>query len=114
MSGTNNHEPLGKKRIASDDATAENNKAIVLEAFDTLFDKRDYTAAERLSLRNYIQHSPHIEPRRDGLFNLIKSIPSSLRYEPGVIVAGGDFVINPRTVLGFGLPVNWIAAILSA
>ena len=93
-----------------DDATAENNKAIVLEAFDTLFDKRDYTAAERLSLRNYIQHSPHIEPRPDGLFNLIKSIPSSLRYEPEVIVAGGDFVIIPRTVLGFGLPVNWIAA----
>jgi hypothetical protein len=26
---------------------AEKNKAIVLEAFDTLFNKRDYTAAER-------------------------------------------------------------------
>ena len=28
-------------------SNAEKNKAIVLEAFDTLFNKRDYTAAER-------------------------------------------------------------------
>jgi hypothetical protein len=27
------------------DSKAENNKAIVLEAFDTLFNKRDYIAA---------------------------------------------------------------------
>ena len=76
-----------------DDSKAENNKAIVLEAFDTLFNKRDYTAAERFWSPAYIQHSAHIEPGRDGLFNLIKSIPPTLRYEPGVIVAEGDFVI---------------------
>ena len=48
--------------------------------------------------------------RADGLFNLIKSIPSTLRYEPGVIVAEGDFVIIHGRFSGFGLPVNWIAA----
>jgi hypothetical protein len=26
---------------------------------------------------------------RDGLFNLIKSVPATLKYEPGVIVADG-------------------------
>jgi predicted SnoaL-like aldol condensation-catalyzing enzyme len=41
---------------------------------DTLFDKRDYVAAERYWSPHYIQHSAHIEPGRDGLFNLIKSI----------------------------------------
>ena len=56
------------------DSKAENNKAIVLEAFDTLFNKRDYTAAERFWSPNYIQHSAHIELGRDGLFNLIRSI----------------------------------------
>ena len=71
----------------------EKNKALVLEAFDTLFNKRDYTAAERFWSPNYIQHSAHIEPGRDGLFSLIKSIPPTLKYEPGVIVAEGDFVI---------------------
>ena len=88
----------------------EKNKALVLEAFDTLFNRRDYTAAERFWSPNYIQHSAHIEPGRDGLFNLIKSIPPTLRYEPGVIVAEGDFVIIHGRFSGFGLPVNWIAA----
>ena len=48
------------------DSNAEKNKAIVLEAFDTLFNKRDYTAAERFWSPNYIQHSAHIPPGRDG------------------------------------------------
>jgi uncharacterized protein (DUF427 family)/predicted SnoaL-like aldol condensation-catalyzing enzyme len=86
------------------------NKALVLEAFDTLFNKRDYVAAERYWSPNYLQHSAHIEPGREGLFNLIKSIPDTLKYEPGVIVAEGDFVIVHGRFSGIGLPVNWIAA----
>src|SRR5258706_10035950 len=86
------------------------NKALVLEAFNTLFNKRDYIAAERYWSPHYIQHSAHIEPGRDGLFNLIRSIPPTLKYEPGVIVAEGDFVIVHGRFSGFGAPVNWIAA----
>ena len=86
------------------------NKALVLEAFDTLFNKRDYATAERYWSPNYIQHSAHIEPGREGLFNLIKSTPRTLKYEPGVIVAEGDFVIVHGRFSGNGRPVNWIAA----
>ena len=86
------------------------NKALVLEAFDTLFNKRDYARAERYWSPNYIQHSAHIEPGREGLFNLIKSTPPTLKYEPGVIVAEGDFVIVHGRFSGNGRPVNWIAA----
>jgi len=89
---------------------ASNNKALVLAAFDTLFNKRDYAAAERFWSPHYVQHSAHIEPGRDGLFNLIKSLPPTLKYEPGTIVAEGDFVIVHGRFSGFGLPVNWIAA----
>src|SRR5271169_6012318 len=88
----------------------EKNKAVVLEAFDTLFNKRDYVAAERYWSPHYIQHSAHIEPGREGLFNLIKSIPPTLKYESGTIVADGDFVIVHGRFSGFGAPVNWIAA----
>ena len=88
----------------------EKNKAIVLEAFDTLFNKRDYVVAERYWSPHYIQHSAHIAPGREGLFNLIKSIPPTLKYEPGTIVAEGDFVIVHGRFSGFGAPVNWIAA----
>ena len=90
--------------------TPEQNKALVLEAFDTLFNKRDYAAAERFWSPDYIQHSAHIAPGREGLFDLIKSIPPTLKYEPGTIVAEGDFVIVHGRFSGFGAPVNWIAA----
>jgi predicted SnoaL-like aldol condensation-catalyzing enzyme len=88
----------------------ERNKALVLEAFDTLFNKRDYEGAERYWSPDYIQHSAHIEPGREGLFNLIKGIPPTLKYEPGTIVADGDFVIVHGRFSGFGVLVNWIAA----
>jgi predicted SnoaL-like aldol condensation-catalyzing enzyme len=88
----------------------ERNKALVLEAFDTLFNRRDYVAAERFWSANYIQHSAHIAPGRDGLFDLIKSMPPTLEYEPGMIVADGDLVIVHGRFSGFGAPMNWIAA----
>ena len=90
--------------------TAERNKNIVLDAFDTLFNKRDYAAAERFWSPDYIQHSAHIEPGRDGLFNLIKNAPPTLKYEPGTIVADEEFVIVHGRFSNIGLPVNWIAA----
>jgi predicted SnoaL-like aldol condensation-catalyzing enzyme len=88
----------------------EKNKALVLEAFDTLFNKRNYVAAEHYWSPHYIQHIAHIAPGREGLFNLIESIPPTLKYEPGTIVAEGDFVIVHGRFSGFGAPVNWIAA----
>ena len=88
--------------------TPEQNKALVLEAFDTLFNKRDYAAAQQFWSPDYIQHSAHIAPGRDGLFDLIKNIPPTLKYESGTILAEADFVIGRYR--DFGAPVNWIAA----
>jgi predicted SnoaL-like aldol condensation-catalyzing enzyme len=88
----------------------EKNKALVLRAFDTLFNKRDYAAAERFWSSKYIQHSAHIAPGREGLFDLIKSIPPTLKYEAGSIVAEGDLMIVHGRFRGFGATVNWIAA----
>src|SRR6266550_275428 len=93
------------------DATKqEKNKALVLEAFDTLFNKRDYEAAERYWSPNYIQHSAHIEPGREGLFNLIRNAPDSLRYEHQLIVAEDDHVIVHGRFSGIGRRVAWVAA----
>lgn len=84
------------------------NKELVLKAFDTLFNKRDYVAAEAFWSPNYIQHSAHIPPGREGLFNLIKNLPPSLKYEPGMIVAEGDLVMLHGRFSGFGQPTAWI------
>jgi predicted SnoaL-like aldol condensation-catalyzing enzyme len=88
----------------------EKNKALVLDAFDTLFNKRDYAAAEKYWSPNYIQHSAHIAPGREGLFNLIKSLPPTLRHKPGTMVAEGDYLIVHGRFSDFGAPANWIAA----
>ena len=90
--------------------TPEQNKALVLEAFDTLFNKRDYEAAARFWSDTSVQHSAHIEPGRDGLFNLIRSTPGTLRYEHQLIVAEGDYVIIHGRFSGTGRPVSWVAA----
>src|SRR5260370_22227484 len=60
---------------AMSNSSPERNKASVLEAFETLFNKRDYAAAERFWSPNYIQHSAHIPPGREGLFALVKGVP---------------------------------------
>jgi predicted SnoaL-like aldol condensation-catalyzing enzyme len=90
--------------------TPEANKALVLQAFDALFNKRDYKAAEKFWSPNYIQHSAHIKPGRDGLFDLIKGQPAGLRYEHGLILAEGDFVIVHGRFSGTGRPAAWVAA----
>jgi predicted SnoaL-like aldol condensation-catalyzing enzyme len=88
----------------------ETHKQIALQAFDTLFNKRDYAAAESFWSQGYIQHSAYVVSGRDGLFDFIKSLPASLRYEPGLIVAEGDYVILHGRFSGHGLRRNWIVA----
>ena len=90
--------------------TPEQNKALVLEAFDTLFNKRDYATAEKFWSPNYIQHSAHIAPGRNGLFNLVRSLPDTLKYENQLIVAEGNYVIAHGRFSGIGRPAAWVAA----
>ena len=89
---------------------SERNKGITLEAFETLFNHRDYEAAEKFWSPEYIQHSAHIPAGRDGLFNLIRNLPATLRYENHLVVADGDTVITHGRFSGIGLPANWITA----
>lgn len=90
--------------------TPEHNKDLLVEAFDTLFNRRDYAAAERFWSPVYLQHSAHIPPGRDGLFDLIRSMQPGLRYESQLVVAQGDYVIAHGRFSGHGRPAAWIAA----
>jgi predicted SnoaL-like aldol condensation-catalyzing enzyme len=90
--------------------TPQQNKELVLTAFDTLFNRRDYQAAEKLWSDRYIQHSAHIAPGREGLFNLIRAAPNTLCYEHGLILAEGDYVIVHGRFSGNGRPAAWVAA----
>src|ERR1700726_477820 len=91
------------------ESTTQRDKAFVLEAFETLFNKKDFVAAEKFWSSNYIQHSAHIPPGRDGLFGLPKSVPRHLKYENSLIMAEGDMVMLHGRFSSLGLPASWIA-----
>jgi predicted SnoaL-like aldol condensation-catalyzing enzyme len=97
----------GKAEMAQ--TTPDENKALVLQAFDTLFNRRDYEAALRFWSDAYIQHSAHIEPGREGLFRLVRSLPATLSYEHGLIRKAGTVIVHGR-FSGSGRPVAWVAA----
>ena len=85
--------------------SAEENKALVLKAFDTLFNRRDYAKAAEFWSESYVQHSAHIPPGRDGLFDLVRGMPATLRWEnDGLIVAEGDWVMLHGRFSGMGTP----------
>ena len=91
-------------------ATSAENKAIVLEAFDTLFNKRDYERAAEFWSPNYVQHSADIPPGREGLFDLVRAAPETLRYENALILVDGDYLMLHGRFSGRGQDRNWVAA----
>src|SRR5260221_14606013 len=95
--------------------TSSDNRHVqtVLDAFDTLFNKRDYASAERFWSSRYIQHSAHIPPGRHGLFDLVKTLPATLRYENHIAAASGDFVIIHGRFSGLGQTPAWVAAVIA-
>lgn len=88
----------------------EQTKKLVLKAFDTLFNQRDYAKAAEYWSEDYVQHSAHIPPGRDGLFDLVRSAPDNLRYENDLILAEGDYVMLHGRFTGNGRPRAWVAA----
>jgi predicted SnoaL-like aldol condensation-catalyzing enzyme len=74
----------------------------------TLFNRKDFAAAEKFWSPNYIQHSAHIPPGRAGLFGLVKSAPPEMKYENSLIVADSDMSMLHGRFSGLGLPANWI------
>jgi predicted SnoaL-like aldol condensation-catalyzing enzyme len=87
---------------------SETNKAIVSGAFDTLFNKREYAAAKQFWAEEYIQHSAHIPPGREGLFGLIKALPDEFAHELELVMAEGDLVLVRGPFSGDGQPAPWI------
>ena len=86
------------------------NKTLVLEAFDALFNRRDFEAAERYWSPGYVQHSAGIRPGRDGLFALVHAVHR--RYESGLAVAVGDYIMVHGRYSGGGRPTRIVVDIL--
>lgn len=83
------------------DDRPQRNKALVIEAMTSLFQRRDASAVERLYAVGYIQHNPAIPQGRDALQALVARLPQEVYYEPGLIVAEGDLVAIHGRIRGW-------------
>ena len=84
------------------DDRPERNKALVMEAMTSLFQRRDATAVDRLYAPDYIQHNPDIPQGRDALRTLVAGLSEEVHYEPGLVVAEGDLVAIHGRLRGWG------------
>ena len=69
------------------------NEALVKKAMTELFVNRDSTAPARYWGDHYIQHNPGIADGRDELPDIVKALPPTFKYEPGMVVGHGDIVM---------------------
>ena len=103
----------GSRKSGIDDRDVEQegrHKALALEAFDALFNRGDFQAAERYWSPGYVQHSAGIGPGRDGLVALVHSVHRG--YESGAAVAEGDYVMVHGRYSGGGRPTRIVVDIL--
>jgi predicted SnoaL-like aldol condensation-catalyzing enzyme len=83
------------------DDRPHHNRALVLDAMTSLFQRHDASAVERLYTRDYIQHNPNIPQGRDALREIVATLSPSVHYEPGLIIAEGDFVAIHGRIRGW-------------
>ena len=68
------------------------NKALVLAGIKGVFIDRDPTVLDRLFSVDYQQHNPQIPNGTAALKALLGTLPGDFKYEPGLVVAEGDYV----------------------
>lgn len=83
------------------DDRPQRNKALVLEAMTSLFQRHDASAVARLYAPDYIQHNPDIPQGRDALQALVAALSPDVHYEPGLMVAEGDLVAIHGRIRGW-------------
>jgi predicted SnoaL-like aldol condensation-catalyzing enzyme len=86
--------------VRADDRPASNSK-LVIEAMTSLFQRRDVSAVERFYAPNYVQHNPSIAQGREALRALVAQLSDEVYYEPGMVIAEGDFVAIHGRIRGW-------------
>ena len=82
--------------------TAAANKALVLAGIKGVFIDRDPTVLDRLFSADYQQHNPQIPSGTAAIKALLKDLPPEFKYEPGLVVAEGDYVTIHGRYCGWG------------
>ena len=77
------------------------NKELVIKAVTEVFINGDAAALDRYWSENYVQHNPQIPNGREALKQLLSG-GGNMKYEMGLVVADGDFVMVHARITGFG------------
>ena len=78
------------------------NKALVLAGIKGVFIERDPTVLDRLFSADYQQHNPQIPNGTAAIKALLGNLPAGFKYEPGLVVAEGDYVMIHGRYVGWG------------
>jgi len=78
------------------------SKALVLAAIKGVFVDRDANVLDRLFSRAYRQHNPLIPNGPEAIKAVLAGLPADFHYEPGMVVAEGDFVMIHGRYTGWG------------
>jgi predicted SnoaL-like aldol condensation-catalyzing enzyme len=82
--------------------STEANKALVLEGIKGVFINRDPTVLDRLFSPDYRQHNPQIPNGTAAIKGLLGNLSSDFKYEPGLVLAEGDYVSIHGRYIGWG------------
>ena len=82
--------------------STEANKALVLAGIKGVFIDRDPSAVDRLFSADYRQHNPQIPNGPAAIKALLGSLSRDFKYEPGLVMADGDYVSIHGRYTGWG------------
>jgi predicted SnoaL-like aldol condensation-catalyzing enzyme len=82
--------------------STEANKALVLEGIRGVFIERDPTVIDRLFSADYRQHNPQIPNGPAAIKALMGNLSRDFKYEPGLVMADGDYVSIHGRYTGWG------------
>ena len=82
--------------------SAEANRALVLAGIKGVFVDRDPSAVDRLFSADYRQHNPQIPNGPAAIKALLGNLSRDFKYEPGLVMADGDYVSIHGRYTGWG------------
>lgn len=82
--------------------STEANRALVLAGIKGVFIDRDPSAVDRLFSADYRQHNPQIPNGPAAIKALLGNLSRDFKYEPGLVMADGDYVSIHGRYTGWG------------
>ena len=82
--------------------STEANKALVLAGIKGVFIDRDPSAVDRLFSADNRQHNPQIPNGPAAIKALLANLSRDFKYEPGLVMANGDYVSIHGRYTGWG------------